>query len=203
VQHALDAVLSTLDALVLTGGPDVDPARYGAEPHEATGRPRPARDAWEEELCRGALARDLPVLAICRGLQVLNVALGGTLHQHLPDLVGHEGHRTAPGEMSPNDVTMVAGTRLASVLGGQARGHCHHHQAIDRLGRGLVVAARAEDGTVEAAELPGPTFAVGVQWHPEDNPDDDRLFVALLQAALRARPHRGPVVPSPRGGPDR
>ena len=177
-------VLSVLAGLVVTGGPDVDPARYGAAPHEETDRPRPERDHWESALCLAAVELDMPLLAICRGLQVLNVALGGTLHQHVPDVTGTESHRLVRGQMSPNLVRVDDGSVLAAVLGSSSEGLCHHHQAIDRLGGGLKAVAFADDGTVEGAELPDRGFAVGVQWHPEDNPEDDRLFEALVEASV-------------------
>jgi gamma-glutamyl-gamma-aminobutyrate hydrolase PuuD len=189
-------VMAVLDGLVVTGGPDVDPARYGADRHQQTGRPRHERDAWEVAFCQAALVADLPLLAICRGLQVLNVAQGGTLHQHLPEVVGHSGHRLAPGQMRSNTFTLHPGSLAASVLGTDCAGLCHHHQAIDRVGEGLEPVGFAEDGTVEAVELAGKAFALGVQWHPEDTPDDDRLFQALVEAAARYRQnHRGPDLP--------
>jgi putative glutamine amidotransferase len=178
-------VLAVLSGLVVTGGPDVDPARYGAEPHDETDRPRPERDHWESELSLAALDMHLPLLAICRGLQVLNVALGGTLNQHVPDLTGSDDHRLVRGQMTPNQFSIDADSGLAQVLGTAADGMCHHHQAIDRLGRGLRAVAFADDGTIEAAELPGPDFALGVQWHPEDTEADDRLFKALVEAAVQ------------------
>jgi gamma-glutamyl-gamma-aminobutyrate hydrolase PuuD len=185
-------VLALFDGLVITGGPDVDPSRYGAARHQETGRPRPDRDAWEASLCQAALAVDVPLLAICRGLQVLNVAQGGTLHQHLPDVVGHSGHRVAPGQMRRNQIRVHPGTQTAAVLGTDCTGLCHHHQAIDRLGDGLTAVGFAEDEIVEAVEIAGKAFAVGVQWHPEDNPDDVRLFQALIEAAIRYRRDRAP-----------
>jgi gamma-glutamyl-gamma-aminobutyrate hydrolase PuuD len=184
------AVLSVLDALVVTGGPDVDPARYGADSHPETDTPRPERDEWESALCLEAIAMDLPLLAVCRGLQVMNVALGGSLHQHLPELTGDESHRRVKGQMSPNRIHVDKGTSLATILGTEPEGWCHHHQAIDRLGRDLTVVARAGDETVEAVELAGRTFALGVQWHPESNADDDRLFESLVRAATDYRKRR-------------
>jgi gamma-glutamyl-gamma-aminobutyrate hydrolase PuuD len=181
-------VVAGLDGVVVTGGPDVDPARYGAARHPQTGPPRPERDGWEIALCQAALARDLPLLAICRGVQVLNVAQGGTLHQHLPEVVGHARHRVEPGQMESNTVTLASGSLSASILGTSTRGLCHHHQAIDRLGAGLRAVGFAADGTIEALEVVSKAFAVGVQWHPEDDPDDDRLFRALVDAATRRRP---------------
>jgi putative glutamine amidotransferase len=177
------SVLSVLDALIITGGPDVDPARYGADAHPRTGAPRAQRDEWELSLCQGALAQGLPLLAICRGLQVLNVALGDTLHQHLPEVVGHEEHGPGPGQMGTTKVSLLPGSAISEVLGSESVVLCHHHQAIDRLGRSLRVAGRADDGTIEAVEVAGEALAWGVQWHPEDGPDDDRVFAALADAA--------------------
>lgn len=179
------SVLSALDGLVMTGGPDVDPRRYGAAPHEQTDPPREERDAWELALCREALAIDLPLLAVCRGLQVLNVSLGGTLHQHLPEVVGADSHRATLGQMHPNQVQVTTPSTVASILGSETKGYCHHHQALDALGEGVRAVGFASDGTVEAVELSGNTFAIGVQWHPEENPGDDRLFSALVQAAAQ------------------
>jgi gamma-glutamyl-gamma-aminobutyrate hydrolase PuuD len=185
-------VLSNLDALVVTGGPDVDPELYGAEAHPMTGAPRKERDAWEAALCRTALDEDLPMLAICRGLQLLNVALGGTLHQHLPDVVGNSDHRTALGQMNANLISLESDSSVAAILGTSAEGLCHHHQAIDRLGRRIRAVGFAPDGTIEAVEVSGQEFAIGVQWHPEDSPSDDRLFTALVGAAGRYRDETRP-----------
>ena len=182
-----DAVLDRVDGLVLTGGADVDPARYGQEPGERTSAPRAARDAWETALARAALRRGLPLLAICRGLQILNVTLGGTLHQHLPDVTGHEGHQPAPGVFGSVAVRPEPGTRTAELIGPRALVSCHHHQALARLAPGLVVTAVAGDGTVEAVEAEGQDFALGVQWHPEENEQDVRLFAALVAAGQRYR----------------
>ena len=182
-----DEVLDRLDALVLTGGADVDPARYGEVPGERTSAPRVQRDEWEMALARAALRRDIPLLAICRGLQVLNVVLGGSLHQHLPDVAGHEGHQPSPGVFGSVDVHIEPGTRTAELIGPNARVSCHHHQALARLAPGLAVTGRAGDGTVEAVEVPGRTFAIGVQWHPEENSEDGRLFAALASAGQRYR----------------
>jgi len=184
---AADEVLDRIDGLVLTGGADVDPARYGEVPAERTSAPRVLRDEWEIALARGALDRDMPLLAICRGLQVLNVALGGSLHQHLPDVVGHEGHQPSPGVFGAVGVNIEPGTRTAELIGPVVSVSCHHHQALARLAPGLKVTGRADDGTVEAVEVPGQAFAIGVQWHPEEDSDDGRLFAALVSAGQRYR----------------
>jgi putative glutamine amidotransferase len=185
------AALSAVDGLVLAGGPDVDPHAYGAEPHNQTDSPRGERDAWEMALCQSALDHDVPLLAICRGLQVLNVTLGGTLHQHLPDVLGHDGHRGVPGKMSPNRVALTEGSAVGGILGPATEGLCHHHQAVERLGAAVEAVGFAADGTVEAVEVTGRHFALGVQWHPEDNLADGRLFHALVTSAARYRRARG------------
>jgi anthranilate synthase component 2/putative glutamine amidotransferase len=182
-----DEVLDRIDGLVLTGGADVDPARYGEVLAEHTSAPRTARDEWEIALARGALDRDVPLLAICRGLQVLNVVLGGTLHQHLPDVAGHEGHQPSPGVFGAVEVDIEPGTRTAELIGSRLRVSCHHHQALAWLAPGLKVTGRADDGTVEAVEVPGRAFAVGVQWHPEEDSQDTRLFAALVEAGQQYR----------------
>jgi putative glutamine amidotransferase len=182
-----EEVLDRLDGLVLTGGADVDPSRYDQAPGERTSRPRVLRDEWETALARGALDRDLPLLAICRGLQIVNVALGGSLHQHLPEVTGHEGHQPGPGVFGAVYVDLKPGTRTAALLGPRVRASCHHHQAIARLAPGLRVTGHAEDGTVEAIEVLGQAFAVGVQWHPEEDSEDTRLFAGLVAAARQYR----------------
>jgi putative glutamine amidotransferase len=179
--------LSRLDGLVLSGGGDIDPAVYGEARDPATGPASADRDTAELELCRRALADGVPVLAICRGLQVVNVALGGTLHQHLPDLVGHDGHSPDPGGYGSHKVSIAPGSRLASVLGRtETAVPTHHHQAVDRLGAGLAAAAWTDDGVIEAAEPAGSggstSLVAAVQWHPEAG-DDPSLFTALVAAA--------------------
>jgi putative glutamine amidotransferase len=179
-----DEVLDRLDGLMLAGGADVDPSAYGAQPHPETGPTIPERDAFELALARRALERELPFLGICRGMQVLNVALGGTLHQHLPDLLGHERHRHTPGAFGDHDVRLEPGS-LAARAGGQHvhPTKSHHHQGIDAVGEGLRVSGwAAEDGLPEAIEAPGARFALGVQWHPEAD-EASRLVAALVQEA--------------------
>ena len=176
-------VLDGLDGLIITGGRDVDPATYGQAPHPSTDEPARDRDAWEFALLRGALARGLPVLGICRGAQVLNVALGGTLHQHLPDVVGHTGHQAGNAVFNTSAIQTVPGTRVAALIGASTDAQCYHHQAIDELGQGLLASAWDSDGVVEAIELPGEQFVVAVQWHPEERLDDLRLFAAAVDAA--------------------
>jgi gamma-glutamyl-gamma-aminobutyrate hydrolase PuuD len=177
-------VVGALDALVLVGGGDLDPSSYGQARHAAVKATDAGRDRSEDALLGAALAADLPVLAICRGMQVLNVHLGGTLHQHLPEQVGHERHRPGTGRFGSVEVVTEPGSLLAGALGGRTVVQCSHHQAVDRLGDGLVVTARAAGAAgpvVEGVELPGRRFVVGVQWHPEES-EDRRLFDALLGA---------------------
>lgn len=176
------AVVEALDALVLVGGGDVHPDRYGRPPHEATDGCDPVRDHAELVLLDAALAADLPVLAVCRGLQLLDVHLGGTLLQHVPDALGHHGHRPARGGFADVVVHTTAGSTLAAILGTRVSVRCSHHQAVETVGRGLVVSARSADGLVEGVELPGARFVLGVQWHPEEG-EDGRLFAALVEAA--------------------
>ncbi|OBK12920.1 gamma-glutamyl-gamma-aminobutyrate hydrolase [Mycobacterium asiaticum] len=176
-------LLDSLDALVITGGYDLDPAAYGQQPHPSTDEPRGDRDAWEFALLRAALQRRLPILGICRGAQLLNVVCGGTLHQDLPEVLGHSGHRAGNGVFSRLPVRTVSGTRVAALIGESAEVPCYHHQAIDQVGEGLVVSAWDVDGVVEAVELPGDTFVLAVQWHPEKALDDLRLFTGLIDAA--------------------
>ena len=184
-----DDVIAVLDALVLTGGGDLDPASYGEEPDPEVGGVDRTRDASERALLAAALEADLPVLAICRGCQVLNVFLGGTLHQHLPDVVGNLDHRSAPLVFGDVDVTTVPGTTAAAVFGAGTTVRCSHHQSIRDLGRGLVVTARARDDVVEAVEVPSARFVLAVQWHPEEGMDQ-RPFDALIRAALEYKRER-------------
>ena len=188
--EAVEETLEVLDALLLSGGADLDPASYGAEAHPETNGVRPDRDRAELALLEGALARDMPVLAVCRGSQVLNVARGGDLVQHLPEVVGHEGHKQTPGVFAEHDVDVLPQTKLHDVVGERAPVKSHHHQGYGQLGEGLLEAARAEDGTVEAIEDPSRRFALGVLWHPEEG-EDAALFEALVEEARRYREARG------------
>jgi gamma-glutamyl-gamma-aminobutyrate hydrolase PuuD len=171
-----------LDGLVLAGGADIGPAHYGQAPHPTTGTPQPARDAAEFALVHAARVLDLPMLAVCRGMQVLNVALGGTLHQHTPERIGHTDHQPEVARFGKTEVTIRPGTALADILGLSVTAQCHHHQSLDKIADGLDVVATAQDGTVEAVTLTGARFILGVQSHPEQNLDDNRLFAALIKA---------------------
>jgi gamma-glutamyl-gamma-aminobutyrate hydrolase PuuD len=185
----VEETLEVLDAIVFSGGADVDPGSYGAEPHPETDAPQALRDTGEMALLRAALDRDLPTLAICRGFQLLNVARGGDLVQHLPETVGHEDHRQVPGTFSEHPVEVKEGSKLAAIVGGSPAVTSHHHQSVGRVGDGLVATAWAADGTLEAVEDPTRRFAVGVQWHPEAG-DDDALFRSLVEEARAYRASR-------------
>jgi putative glutamine amidotransferase len=190
-EDGVDETLEALDGIVFSGGADVDPALYGAEAHSETDVPQARRDAGEMALLSAALERDLPTLAVCRGVQLMNVARGGDLVQHLPEQVGHERHRETPGAFSEHPVDVQEGSRLESVVGADPRVTSHHHQSLGKMGDGLVETAWADDGTVEAVEDPTRRFALGVQWHPESG-DDDALFEALVEEARAyRREHRG------------
>jgi putative glutamine amidotransferase len=189
VEEGVEEILDSLDGLLLSGGADLDPESYGAEAHPETSGTRPARDRAELALLEGALARDLPVLAVCRGSQVLNVARGGDLVQHLPEVVGSEAHREVRGVFSEHPVRIEDGSRLGSLLGERTPVKSHHHQGFGRLGEGLREVAWADDGTIEAVEDPERRFAVGVLWHPEAG-EDARLFEALVAEAARYREER-------------
>ena len=187
-REAATRVLDGLDALVLTGGKDVDPARYGEAPHATTDAPRLDRDAWEAELAAAAIDRGMPILGICRGLQLLNVLRGGTLHQHLPEVVGSERYNAGGGVFTVNEAIVDEGSRTAQLVGahldsgGVLPVKSYHHQGINTLGDGLVVTARSDDGTIQAAELAGVAFCVAVHWYPEEDPDAG-LFAGLVAAA--------------------
>jgi gamma-glutamyl-gamma-aminobutyrate hydrolase PuuD len=188
-EDGVDETLEALDAIVFSGGADVDPSAYGAEPHPQTDAPQARRDAGEMALLRAALERDLPTLAICRGFQLLNVARGGDLVQHLPEALGHEEHRQLPGTFSEHPVEVREGSKLASIVGERSDVTSHHHQSVGRVGEGLVETAWAKDGTIEGVEDPSRRFAVGVQWHPEAG-QDEALFATLVEEARRYRAER-------------
>jgi putative glutamine amidotransferase len=179
-------LLDAIDGLMLTGGNDIEAAAYGAEPHPEAEIPDAARDAWEAQLIRSAVERDMPVLGICRGMQVMNVAYGGTLTQHLPESHGADTHRRTTGTFEGNDhlVHLEAGSLVARAAGETVHNvPSHHHQAVDGLGDGLVLSGRsADDGVAEAIEMPGRRFALGVQWHPEADPTS-RVIAAFVDAA--------------------
>jgi putative glutamine amidotransferase len=179
------ATVTRLDGLVLAGGADVDPARYEEQAGPHTTGTRPERDASEIALSQAALDRDLPLLAICRGMQLLNVLLGGTLIQHVPDVPGAQAHQEGPGLYAERKVRVDPDSAVGAILGPAVTVDCHHHQALDRLAPGVTASAWAEDGLVEAVELTGRPFCLGVQWHPEAGPDH-RLFAALVGVARSA-----------------
>jgi len=188
--HAVAGVLSTLDGLYLAGGYDVDPALYGAQAHAETDEPRDDRDAWEVALFNGACALGLPVLGVCRGAQVINVARGGTLVQHLPDQVGHVGYQGGDAVYRRVAVTVDEGTALARLHPLERDVPVYHHQAIDSLGAGLTVTARSVDGVIEGVEDSSLTFCVAVQWHPERD-DLTQIWDGFIAAAgdyRKARP---------------
>jgi gamma-glutamyl-gamma-aminobutyrate hydrolase PuuD len=185
-EDAIEETLDALDGILFSGGSDLDPSEYGHDAHPETSNVRPDRDRGELALLRAALERDMPVLAVCRGSQVLNVARGGDLVQHLPDVVGDEKHKETPGVFADHEVKVQADTRLGTVLGERAPVKSHHHQGFGRVGDGLVETAWADDGTLEALEDPSKRFAVGVLWHPEEG-EDAALFQALVEEARAYR----------------
>lgn len=197
-------LLGLLDGLVLAGGADIDPGTYGAERHPATIDTVPARDAFEVALARGAIERDLPLLGICRGMQLLNVALGGTLVQHLPDHLGHEHHRRVSGSFDGNDhdVALQARSLAASAAGEVAHTtKSHHHQAVDRLGEGLIVTGHSTlDELPEAIELPDRRFVLGVQWHPEADPASGVIEAFVSACSNPGAAEEDPLGPSARDG---
>ena len=191
---SIEQALAGIDGLLLTGGDDVEPARYGETPHPTVKEAEPGRDEFEIGLITAARARQLPIFAICRGVQVLNVARGGTLIQHLPDAVGHGRHAPDPVRAGEHQVRIEAGSRLGLMLGPQAQVPAGHHQAVQRLGSGLSAVAWADDGVVEAVVLDGHPFGIGVQWHPEEGADM-RIFDELSAAAAGAHRALAHAVP--------
>jgi putative glutamine amidotransferase len=187
--EGIEETLDRLDGLLFSGGSDLDPELYGQEAHPETNEVIPERDSAEIALLNAALERDMPVLAVCRGSQVLNVARGGDLVQHLPEVVGDEKHKHTPGQFADHDVALEPGTHVRRILGDHAPVKSHHHQGYGRLGEGLHQAARAEDGTIEALEDPERRFAIGVLWHPEAG-EDFALFEALVAEARDYRAER-------------
>ena len=175
------SVVARIDALVVSGGADVDPARYGEEPHERTAGWREDRDAWEIALLSAAAEVGLPVLGVCRGMQLMAVAAGGSLDQHTPDVVGHDEHSPGGDVFGRLTVRTAEGSRLRAAEGESVRAQCHHHQSV-RSHPGFVATGWAPDSLVEAMEAPGERFCVGVQWHPEVD-RDQALFTALVAAA--------------------
>lgn len=184
VSGMVEHLVGRLDGLVIPGGWDVDPALYNQEAHPETDAPRPGRDAWEQALILEAIRQDIPLLCICRGEQLLNVTLGGSLHQHLPDVVGHGQYQPGGYRFNRVPVEVKPGSRLEQLIGtNPAPVPVSHHQAVDKLGEGLIAAAWSEELVVEAVEYPAGTFTVGVQWHPEELSGEGRLFAGFVEAA--------------------
>jgi putative glutamine amidotransferase len=185
-----EQALDLLDGLILVGGADIDPATYGREAHPETLDTVPERDAFEVALARAAIERDLPLLGICRGMQLLNVACGGTLVQHIPELVGHEHHRRVVGSFdgSEHDVVLTDGSLAARAAGAAVHStKSHHHQAVERLGEGLIVSGVSTfDELPEAIEMPTRRFVLGVQWHPEADLASS-VIGSLVDAAVAAQ----------------
>ena len=179
------AVLDVLDGLLLIGGVDVDPHLYGEEPHPTVIDAQPDRDAHEVAMFHAALDRSVPVLGVCRGAQLMAAVLGGTLHQHLPEVLGHERHRPDIAVFGTSTVTTKPGSLVAEILGPESKVPCYHHQGLRTVETPLEPTAWSDDGLVEAVELPGQLWVLGVQWHPEENPADLRLFAAHVEAARR------------------
>jgi len=185
-EEGVEETLDALDGILFSGGADLDPEAYGAEAHPETNGVRPERDRAEIALLEAALARDMPVLAVCRGVQVMNVARGGDLVQHLPDVVGNESHREVRGTFSEHPVRIDDDSKLGAVVGDRAPVKSSHHQGLGRVGEGLREVAWADDGTIEGVEDPGRRFALGVLWHPEAG-EDWKLFEALVAEARAYR----------------
>ncbi len=185
-------LLDRIDALILAGGSDVDPASYGARPHPETKGHRPERDRFELALAHGALERGIPVLGICRGMQMLNVAAGGTIEQHLPERLGHSDHRHTPGTFSDHEVVLEAGSLAARATGIERSAvKSHHHQGAGELGQGVEVTGWSDDDdrVPEAIELPACDYALGVLWHPEED-ERSRVVESLVKAAAARKDGR-------------
>jgi putative glutamine amidotransferase len=181
-------IVSSLDGLMLCGGRDIDPSRYGQSPHAEAEQPDKLRDDLEEKLLSAAIDADLPFLGICRGAQMLNINRGGTLIQYLPDVVGDNRYQLGNAKFSPADVEVETSSILGSLVGDKvSNAALYHHQAIDELGKGLKITAKTEDGIIEAVELADHPFGVAVQWHPEQTLDDLRIFEGLIEAARKYR----------------
>ena len=178
-------IIRRLDGLLVTGGADINPARYGQETHPETAEPEDLRDNFEDALLTAALENGVPVLGVCRGAQMINVHLGGTLHQHLPEVVNHDRYRVGDGVFHAEEMTLSEGSELHRLLGSHAAGHVYHHQAIDQVAPGLTVTARGFDGTIQGIERAGEPWCLAVQWHPEENLEDVRVFRGLIEAASR------------------
>jgi putative glutamine amidotransferase len=182
VRATVPVLVERLDGLIFSGGGDLEPSLYGEEPHEETGAPQPRRDRFELALLRAAIDADLPFLAVGRGMQALNVVREGSLIQHLPEVVGGNAHLPSPGRFGRHNVQISVTSTLGKTLGDHAEVMSGHHQAIRRLGKGLSTVAWADDQIIEAVELQGHRFGIGVQWHPEEA-DDPRLIEALVGEA--------------------
>ena len=187
-----ETILAGLDGLLVCGGRDVNPDLYGAEPGDQTDQPDLLRDALEDQLLTAAIENNIPFLGICRGMQILNVNRGGTLIQHLPDVVGTTKYQLGNGVFSQQPINVEAGTHLAQILSGKSSlvGAMYHHQALDKIGQGLTITATTDDNVIEGVELAGVDFGVAVQWHPEQTLEDLSLFTALIDAALKHRSNK-------------
>jgi gamma-glutamyl-gamma-aminobutyrate hydrolase PuuD len=196
---SVPVLIAALSGLLLTGGRDVDPSLYDEAPHQQTDLPDHRRDRFELILTRAAIDADLPFLAIGRGMHILNVARGGTLTQHLPDRLGNESHKPDPVKMTTHDLKIAAASKLSGVLGESAQVPASHHQAVNQIGTGLLTVAWTPDQVVEALEVQGHRWGLGVQWSPEDG-DDLRLFEALVSVARTAAPAAVPAQPEVTSG---
>jgi putative glutamine amidotransferase len=198
VAESPDELLDMIDGLILSGGSDIDPGSYGAQPHPETGVTWPERDRFEIALGTRALERDMPVLGVCRGMQMLNVIQGGTLNQHVRDVVQNDLHRHTPGAFTDHEVRLDPGSLAAGVVGAERTDvKSAHHQGVDELGEGVVASGYADDGLVEALELPDRGFAVGVLWHPEED-ERSRVIGSLVEEArLRTRARGAAPAPAP------